>query len=116
MLQMNWTTQSRNEQPKSGSEERRKQCASDWSIVLIPDAPFRHLTVRCAGLRHVTEVPSIDRVSEQFIQGGGEIVRARFDVPGVGSLISFRDSVGQVFSFIEMESPARPETVHFDQK
>lgn len=113
MRQMNWSNRTRNENDHMGgnSETRKTESPGDWTIAVTPGAPFRHMRIRCAGLSHVTEVPSIDRVSDQFIERGGEIARPRFDIPGVGSLISCRDTVGQIFSFLEMEEPIRPEMI-----
>jgi len=97
------------EQGRSSDERRNRQTQNDWYIAASHDAPFDCLRVYGDGLKHMTEVASLDSVTEQFIAGGGAIVRPRMDIPGVGSMISCRDSIGQTFSFFEYEQPVRPE-------
>ncbi len=64
---------------------------------------------------NVVDVTSIDATAEKFLSGGGCIIRPKIFIPGVGTLITCRDSVGQVFTFIEEEIPVSPERPAFER-
>ena len=74
---------------------------SEWHIDVY-DAPFDFIHVSTAS-KSITEVSSVDKVAERFIEGGGDIVRSKLEIPGVGTLITCADTIGQRFSFIEQE-------------
>ena len=46
-------------------------------------------------------VASADATADAVLREGGEIVVPRTDIPGVGALITFRDSEGNVMSALE---------------
>lgn len=75
---------------------------NDWHIDVY-DAPFDFIHVSTAS-KAITEVSSIDKIAERFIEGGGDIVRAKLEIPGIATLITCADTIGQRFSFIETES------------
>jgi hypothetical protein len=89
----------------------------DWTIESC-DAEFNYLRVRttdpgsCTDA-DVVDVTSIDAVTEKFLTGGGSVIRPKLLIPGVGTLISCSDSVGQVFTFLEEKSPVNPEKLSF---
>jgi len=73
-----------------------------WHIHVY-DAPFEFVHISTA-VRELNEVSSIDRIAERFVEGGGDIVREKLEIPGVGALITCEDTIGHRFSFIEMET------------
>lgn len=85
-------------QPASRME--KQQSHPDWEIETIK-APFSFHTVHVASRGKLNKVASVDDVAEQFLEGGGSIVRQKLTIPGIASLISCQDAIGQVFSFIE---------------
>ncbi len=111
MLMMKWSNPRYNEQPVSAAREQQEHAHSDWIISSKFNAPFECIRVYSHGLKNITEVASIDTVVEQFIQGGGSIARPKMHIPGIGTLISCRDCAGQMFSFLETDTPVRPEKV-----
>lgn len=85
------------------SENRvHHQAQNDWHIDVY-DAPFDFIHISTAS-KAITEVSSIDKIAERFIEGGGDIVRSKLEIPGIGTLITCADTIGQRFSFIETES------------
>ncbi len=111
MLMMKWSNPRYNEQPVPTAKERQERAQGDWIISSKLNAPFECIRVYCNGLKNITEVASIDAVTEQFINGGGAITRPKMHIPGIGSLISCRDCVGHTFSFIETDNPVRSEKI-----
>jgi len=111
MLIMNFLNPDTNEQPSGTTQHQAGQAPTDWLISSSQDAPFPFTRIHSKGLKNVTEVPSIDAVTEQFIAGGGSIARPEMYIPGVGSLISCRDCAGHLFSFFESETLVRPEHI-----
>jgi len=111
MLMMKWSNPRHNEQPISASRQQQEQSQNDWTISTNIHAPFECIRVYCDGLKNITEVASIDSVVEQFISGGGAIIRPKMHIPGIGSLITCSDCMGHTFSFIETDDPVRPEKV-----
>ncbi len=111
MLMMKWSNPRHNEQPISASRQQQEQLQNDWTISTNIHAPFECIRVYCNGLKNITEVASIDSVVEQFISGGGAIIRPKMHIPGIGSLITCSDCMGHTFSFIETDDPVRPEKV-----
>jgi len=87
-----------------------------WAIQSC-EAEFDYLRIRTAGpdtcTNNVIDVTSVDATAEQFLSGAGSIVRPKIHIPGVGTMITCRDSVGQVFTFIEEEMPVNPEMPAF---
>ncbi|ATX81788.1 hypothetical protein Ga0123462_0919 [Mariprofundus ferrinatatus] len=75
---------------------------SGWHIDKV-DAPFDYLHIHTPESESVDNVSSVDDVAERFIAGGGDVIRPKLTIPGVGSLISCEDAAGQVFSFFEEE-------------
>jgi len=111
MLIMNWTNPRHNEQPIAAAMQQQGHAQTDWMVSTDLHAPFECIRVFSKGLKNVTEVASIDAVTEQFIRGGGSIGRPKMHIPGIGTLISCRDCVGHMFSFFETETPVRPEKI-----
>jgi len=74
----------------------------DWAIEEV-DAPFEYISVH-SNCTKLNEVASVDDIAETFLRGGGTIVRKKLIIAGVASLISCKDRLGHVFSFIEQES------------
>jgi len=89
---------------------------SGWAIQSC-EAEFDYLCIHTADpdtcISNVVDVTSVDAIAEKFLSGGGGIVRPKILIPGVGTLITCRDSVGQVFTFIEEETPVNPERPAF---
>lgn len=90
---------------------------SGWTIQSCA-AEFEYLRIRTTDSysctdADVVDVTSVDTVAEKFLTGGGSVIRPKLPIPGVGTLISCRDSVGQVFTFIEEERPVNPEMSAF---
>lgn len=85
----------------------RQHCReqNEWRIDVY-DAPFDFIHVSTSA-EEITEVSSIDKIAKRFIEGGGDIVRSKLDIPGIGALITCEDAIGQRFSFIEEEQPDR---------
>jgi len=81
---------------------RNHQDQNEWHI-RVYDAPFDFIHVSTAA-KELNEVSSIDKIAERFIEGGGDIVRSKLEIPGVGALITCADTIGHRFSFIEKES------------
>ena len=90
-----------------------------WAIESC-DAKFNYLRVHtadpdtCTDIANVIDVKSIDAVAEKFLTGGGSVIRPKLLIPDVGTLITCRDSVGQVFTFMEEELPVNPEIPAFE--
>lgn len=59
---------------------------------------------------------SVAVVARKFVAGGGRIVRPERAIPGIGKLVSCRDRVGQVFTFLEEDCPTRPEKIVFGRE
>ena len=78
----------------------REQSRTDWDIEKI-DAPFECFTVHISSQGKLNEVASVDDIAEQFLEGGGSIIREKLTIPGFASLICCKDAVGHTFSFIE---------------
>ena len=87
-----------------------------WAIQTC-EAEFDYLRIHTADpdgiTNNVIDVTSIDATAEKFLSGGGCIIRPTLLIPGVGTLITCRDSVGQVFTFLEEEMPVSPEMSAF---
>jgi hypothetical protein len=87
-----------------------------WAIQSC-EAEFDYLRIHTADpdncISNVVDVTSIDVTAEKFLCGGGGIVRPKIRIPGVGTMITCRDSIGQVFTFIEEEIPVNPEMPAF---
>jgi len=111
MLMMNWSNPPHNEQPLAAATQQQDQVQADWMIATDIHAPFENIRIYSKGLKNVTEVASIDAVTEQFLRGGGSVARPKMQIPGIGTLISCRDCVGHMFSFLEAETPVRPEKI-----
>ncbi len=111
MLIMNWTNPRQNEQPLAAATQQQEHAQADWMVSTDIHAPFECMRIFSKGLKNVTEVASIDTVTEQFMRGGGSIGRPKMHIPGIGTLISCRDCTGQIFSFLETETPVCPESV-----
>ncbi len=100
------------------SRHKPESVRGDWVIDMC-DAEFTYLHVRtadpnaCTNTASVIEVTSIEATTEKFLTGGGSVVRGKLLIPGIGSLITCRDSVGQEFTFMEEESPVNPEKPTF---
>ena len=75
---------------------------SGWDIDKL-DGPFDYIYVHTSSKEEINEVSSIDYIAERFLEGGGNIVRPKLTIPGVGSLITCEDTSGHRFSFIEEE-------------
>jgi len=111
MLMMKWSNPRYNEQPAATAREQQEHAQGDWIISSKLNAPFECIRVYCNGLKNITEVASIDSVAEQFINGGGAIIRPKMHITGIGSLITCSDCAGHTFSFIETDNPVRPENI-----
>ncbi len=112
MLIMNWANPRHDEQqPLSASMRQQTHAQADWMVASNQNAPFECIRIFSEGLKNITEVASIDTVKEQFLRGGGSIARPKMHIPGIGTLISCRDCVGHMFSFLETEIPTRPEKI-----
>ncbi len=89
-----------------------------WAIESC-DAEFNYLRVRttdpgtCTDA-DVVDVTSIDTVAKKFLTGGGSVIRPKLLIPGIGTLITCRDSVGQTFTFMEEETPVNLERPAFE--
>jgi predicted enzyme related to lactoylglutathione lyase len=57
------------------------------------------------------EVASADATADAVVSEGGQILVPRTAMPGVGLLITFRDSEGNVLSALEPERPAEAPPV-----
>ena len=86
----------------SASSNTPKHEQDAWHI-RVYDAPFEFVHISTAA-REINEVSSIDKIAERFVEGGGDIVREKLEIPGVGALITCEDTIGHRFSFIENES------------
>ena len=84
----------------ANKHQHREQ--NEWHIDVY-DAPFDFIHISTSA-KELTQVSSIDKIAERFIDGGGDVVRSKLEIPGVGALITCADSVGHRFSFIEEES------------
>jgi len=91
-----------NYQYQPSSRFEREQSRSDWEIEKL-NAPFDFYTIHIASRGKLNKVTSVDDIAERFLDGGGSVVREKLIIPGVASLISCKDAMGQVFSFIEEE-------------
>jgi len=109
MLIMNWSNPRNQKQPHAAARQQQDHMQPDWMVSSNLNAPFECIRIYSNGLKNITEVASIDAVTEQFTRGGGAIARPKMHIPGIGTLISYRDCVGQMFSFIEIDEPIRPE-------
>ena len=83
---------------KSACPPRR----SGWHIDSV-DAPFDYILIHNAECEAIGKVSSVDDVAKQFLAGGGDVIRPKLTIPGVGSLITCEDAAGQIFSFLEEE-------------
>jgi predicted enzyme related to lactoylglutathione lyase len=54
------------------------------------------------------EVPSVDDYARRIEAAGGSIVRPKAAIPGVGQLVTFKDTEGNVFAILEPERNAPP--------
>jgi len=111
MLIMNFANPNTNEQPTQTAAQQPEQAHSTWLISSSQDTPFPFTRIHSKGMKNVTEVASIDTVTEQFMNGGGSIARPEMYIPGIGTLITCRDCAGHLFSFFEPESPIRAEHI-----
>ena len=92
-----------NYQYQRTSRLESERLRNDWNIEKI-EAPFECYTVHISSRGNLNEVASVDDIAEKFIAGGGSIIRKKLIIPGVASLISCEDAIGQVFSFIEEDA------------
>jgi hypothetical protein len=88
-----------------------------WAIQSC-EAEFEYLRIHTADpdtcANHVIDVTSVDATAEKFLSDGGGIVRPKMLIPGVGALITCRNSIGQVLTFIEEETQVNPEMPAFE--
>jgi len=87
-----------------------------WEIESVEAFDFMSIATATheSGMDRVITVTSVNLVARKFLAGGGSIVRPKITIPGIGKMISCRDTVGQVFTFLEEECPAYPQKVHFN--
>lgn len=52
------------------------------------------------------DVPSVDECSEKITANGGRIIQPRQTIPGVGYILIFQDTEGNVFGIMETDSKA----------
>ena len=89
-----------------------------WAIESC-DAEFNYLRIRttdsdaCTNITNVIDVASIETTIKKFLAGGGTVVRPKLLIPDVGTLVTCRDSIGQVFTFMEEKLPVNPEGPSF---
>ena len=106
-----------------GQQQRRRRARNQpvpeqtgWAIQSC-EAEFDYLRIHTTDPdtceNNVIDVTSINATAEKFLSGGGSIIRPKILIPGVGTMITCRDSVGQVFTFIEEEIPVNPERPAF---
>ena len=112
---------------KQSGKQQKQECMAcsqpeaeldDWAVESC-DAEFSYQRIRtadsdaCTGTANVIDVASIDATIEKFLAGGGTVVRPKLLISGIGTLITCRDSVGHVFTFMEEKLPANPERPTF---
>jgi len=110
MQMMNFSELRNKEHPTARNRQDQQQHPSGWKVETI-DAPFYCLRISSEGLKHITEIASIDLIAEKFIASGGSIARPKIHIPNIGTLITCRDMIGHLFSFIETDSSIRPEKI-----
>jgi len=108
MQMMNFSELRNKEHPTARHTYEQKKPPSGWEIENI-DAPFFYSRIHSKGLHHMSEVACIDAIAEQFIDNGGSIARPKMHIPSVGTVITCRDTIGHLFSFIEIDTGLRPE-------
>jgi predicted enzyme related to lactoylglutathione lyase len=47
------------------------------------------------------DVPSADEYADKITAAGGEIVRPKTLIPGIGHLVTFKDTEGNVFGILQ---------------
>ena len=52
------------------------------------------------------EVPAIDETLKQIEAGGGDVVQARTEIPGMGAFAYFTDTEGNVMGLWETADPS----------
>lgn len=87
----------------------------EWQIESADGLDFMRIATanQEAGMDRVITVTSVNSVARRFLAGGGSIVRSKISIPGIGQMISCKDKVGQVFTFLEEECPVNPQRIHF---
>jgi len=75
---------------------------SGWDID-TREAPFDYIFVHLSENEAVSKVTSIDYIARRFVKGGGNIIRPKLKIPGIGTMITCEDIAGHRFSFIEEE-------------
>jgi len=53
------------------------------------------------------DVPSVEECSRKIISNGGKIVQPRQAIPGVGYILVFQDTEGNVFGILETDTTAK---------
>lgn len=97
------------------SESPDHAAQDEWEIESLEAFDFTRIstTDHDAGLDRVITVTSVNSVARKFLSGGGSIVREELSIPGIGKMISCKDKVGQIFTFLEEECPVSPQRIHF---
>ena len=98
------------------SESSADAALAQWEIESADAFDFMRIGTATheSGMDRVITVTSVNAVARRFLAGGGTIVRPKITIPGIGKLISCKDTVGQVFTFLEEECPVFPQRVHFN--
>ena len=101
--------------PGRKADRPDKAAQQSWEIESLEAFDYLRISTNDhdAGLDRVITVDSVRSVVKKFLAGGGSIAKKELSIPGVGKLISCRDKVGQVFTFLEEECPVNPQRIHF---
>ena len=58
-------------------------------------------------ITNIIDVPSVDEFSTKIAANGGKIVQPKMAIPGVGYLVTFKDTEGNMFSIMENDESAQ---------
>ena len=60
-----------------------------------------------AQIMNFIDVPSVDECSRSITANGGKIIQSKQAIPGVGCILIFQDTEGNVFGIMETEIKAK---------
>jgi predicted enzyme related to lactoylglutathione lyase len=58
-------------------------------------------------ITNIIDVPSVDEFSTKIAAHGGKIVQPKMAIPGVGYLVTFKDTEGNMFGVMESDESAQ---------
>jgi predicted enzyme related to lactoylglutathione lyase len=58
-------------------------------------------------ITNIIDVPSVDEFSTKIAANGGKIVQLKMAIPGVGYLVTFKDTEGNMFGIMENDQSAQ---------